>query len=466
MRLQRIDRGRTNLAPAAERTSLCCPFAHTARLGLGKGGSGAHTVAAHISGSAVGAQTVPWMMPQPAAVQTEERAKNVCEVARRDGNAAVKTHRIRLAPDAAAAPTVMADLTRTDNFRLRVALRRSACQTQCRYSYTLQSPQHEYLCNSDLASVSATTMSATTLAVPGPDPTLVKLPARLPSTTKPATKTSPPAHISLLAGAVAGGVEASVTYPFEFAKTRAQLYAGGSKNPFTVIAQVARSDGVGAIYTGCSTLIMGNALKAGVRFLSFDSIRTRLADERGVLSPARGVLAGMLAGTVESVVALTPTERVKTALIDDAKGQRQYRGGFHAAKSILAAQGISGLYRGLLSTTMKQSATSAVRMGSYNVLKELSRRQNLAQNSATTFTIGAIAGTITVYATQPFDTIKTRSQSAKGATTGEAVRSVLKETGVRGFWRGSTMRLGRLVFSGGIVFTVYEKIVAVLHKPN
>jgi solute carrier family 25 citrate transporter 1 len=278
-------------------------------------------------------------------------------------------------------------------------------------------------------------------------------------------KHSPSAWVSLLSGAVAGGVEATVTYPFEFAKTRAQLQAGtgGSKNPFTVLSQVARSDGIGAIYTGCSTLIVGTAFKAGVRFLSFDSIRNRLADERGVLSPMRGVLAGMLAGVVESVVAVTPTERVKTALIDNAKsGTIQYRGGFHASKVILQEHGIAGLYRGLISTTMKQSATSAVRMGSYNVLKEFSRKKNLPQNSAVTFGMGAVAGVVTVYATQPFDTIKTRAQSAKGASTQEAFQSIMQQAGVRGFWSGSTMRLGRLVFSGGIVFTVYEKVAAVL----
>jgi solute carrier family 25 citrate transporter 1 len=274
-----------------------------------------------------------------------------------------------------------------------------------------------------------------------------------------------PAGMSLLAGSIAGGVEATVTYPFEFAKTRAQLGTSqrSSKNPFSVIANVARSDGVGAIYTGCSTLILGTAFKAGVRFLCFDSIRNRLADENGVLSPARGILAGMLAGTVESVVAVTPTERIKTALIDDAKsGAKTYRGGFHAFKLILSNHGIAGLYRGLLSTTMKQSATSAVRMGSYNVLKEFSRRKQLPQNSAVTFGMGAVAGTITVYATQPFDTIKTKAQSARGASTGDAFQSILQNSGVRGFWSGSTMRLGRLVFSGGIVFTIYEKVAAFL----
>ena len=55
-------------------------------------------------------------------------------------------------------------------------------------------------------------------------------------------------------------------------------------------------------------------LKAGVRFLAFDSVRNLFADEQGRLSSSRGLLAGSVAGCVESVIAVTPTERVKTAL--------------------------------------------------------------------------------------------------------------------------------------------------------
>jgi hypothetical protein len=60
----------------------------------------------------------------------------------------------------------------------------------------------------------------------------------------------------------------------------------------------------------------GTACKAGVRFLTFDSIKKIISDEDGKLSPARGLLAGMAAGAVESVIAITPTERIKTALYE------------------------------------------------------------------------------------------------------------------------------------------------------
>ena len=186
----------------------------------------------------------------------------------------------------------------------------------------------------------------------------------------------------------------------------------------------------------------------------------------GKLSAGSGVLAGMVSGTVEAVVAVAPTERIKTALIDDAKGAKRFQGSLYAISTLFRENGIRGLYHGLSATIMKQASTSAVRMGSYNVLKETSKTLQVPQNAATVFSMGSIAGIITVYATQPFDTIKTRAQSAKGASTTEALKEVLQDSGVKGLWSGSTMRLGRLVLSGGIVFTIYEHVAALLSGQN
>ncbi|OCT51765.1 Tricarboxylate transport protein [Cladophialophora carrionii] len=202
--------------------------------------------------------------------------------------------------------------------------------------------------------------------------------------------------------------------------------------------------------------------KAGVRFLSFDAIKNHFRDECGRVSGVGGVLAGLGAGLAESTFAVTPSERIKTALIDDAKNQRVLRNGLHAVQVIVRDKGPLGLYQGYLATTLKQTATSAVRMGSYNALREWRKKTTVPQNAATTFATGAVAGVITVYATQPFDTVKSRTQALAGQGPGEALRSVLRDSGVRGLWSGSTMRLGRLLLSGGIVFTVYEHVCGLL----
>jgi solute carrier family 25 citrate transporter 1 len=209
---------------------------------------------------------------------------------------------------------------------------------------------------------------------------------------------------------------------------------------------------------------VGTALKAGVRFTTFDAIKNALADDHGRLSTSRGIFAGMLAGSAESVIAVTPTERIKTALIDDAKGSRRFKSTFHGISILLREQGLTGMYRGLISTTAKQAGTSAVRMGAYNAMRsEYMLRFGTAPTRVwETFAMGAVAGVVTVYATQPLDTVKTRSQSARGEKLVDAIVGTWRDGGLKEFWRGSTMRLGRLVLSGGIVFAAYEQIAGLM----
>ena len=263
-------------------------------------------------------------------------------------------------------------------------------------------------------------------------------------------------------------VEAFATYPFEFAKTRVQLREQKGvptpRNPFLVVAGVYKNEGLSALYKGCSALVIGSVGKDGVRFLSFDTIKEKFKDpETGTLTPLRNMGAGMASGVVASITAVTPTERMKTALIDDARNEKRYKSNVHAIKTVIAEDGVLGLYRGFAGTTLKQAGATAFRMGTYNILKDYERTRNIPQTTLTNFANGSVAGIVTTFATQPFDTIKTRSQSSRGATTVEAFQSVIADYGVRGFWKGTTMRLGRTVFSGGILFTTYEWAAAILN---
>lgn len=236
------------------------------------------------------------------------------------------------------------------------------------------------------------------------------------------------------------------------------------RNPFLVITQIYRNEGLRALYKGCGALVFGSVGKDAVRFVFFDQIREAFADpETGTLTPGRNLLAGMAAGVVASITAVTPTERIKTALIDDARNEKRFRSGFHATRVIWKEHGILGIYRGFAGTTLKQASATAFRLGTYNILKDYEKKRDIPQSTLINFANGSVAGTVTTLATLPFDVIKTRSQSAKGTSTLEAVKSVLLDYGVRGFWKGTTMRLGRTVFSGGILFTSYEAAVKIVH---
>lgn len=279
---------------------------------------------------------------------------------------------------------------------------------------------------------------------------------------------------SFIAGGVAGAVEGVVTYPFEFAKTRLQLVDKSStalRNPLVLIYSTARAHGVGSLYVGCPAFVVGNTLKASVRFLGFDLIKRMLQDADGKLSGPRGVLAGLGAGLLELVVAVTPFEAIKTAMIDDRRAARPAYTGLAGPVRLCRDLGFRGVYGGVVPVLLRQAANQAVRLGSYNSIKTLVQQltntpPNVPLSSAMTFAVGAFAGIVTVYTTMPIDTVKTRMQ-ALGA--GERYSSTLncfvrvyRDEGLLTFWKGATPRLGRLVLSGGIVFSIYEKMMVVM----
>lgn len=289
--------------------------------------------------------------------------------------------------------------------------------------------------------------------------------APTPSTESKKEKPSP--FRSIIAGSTAGAVEIAITYPAEFAKTRTQLnsrLAAGQKLPFPPFGP--------QWYAGCTTLIIGNSIKAGVRFVAFDQYKSLLSDADGNISGPMTVVSGFLAGATESLLAVTPFESIKTQLIDDRKREKpRMRGFLHGSALIAREQGVRGFFKGFVPTTARQAANSAVRFSAYTSLKQLAQSYtspNEKLGTLSTFGIGAVAGTITVYATQPIDTVKTRMQSldSRGLYKNsiDCGVKIVREEGIFKLWSGAVPRLGRLMFSGGIVFAMYEKTMDLLEK--
>jgi solute carrier family 25 (mitochondrial citrate transporter), member 1 len=226
-------------------------------------------------------------------------------------------------------------------------------------------------------------------------------------------KPKPSALRSIIAGSSAGAVEIAITYPAEFAKTRTQLnrrLPDSKKLPWPPFGR--------QWYAGCTTLIIGNSLKAGIRFVAFDAYKSLLEDADGKVSGPRTVVAGFGAGITESLLAVTPFESIKTQLcdlravsslppglantcrIDDRKSPNpRMRGFLHGSAVIAREQGIRGFFKGFVPTTARQAANSAVRFSSYTTLKQFAESyvapgEKLGMLS--TFGLGGCAGLITV----------------------------------------------------------------------
>lgn len=157
--------------------------------------------------------------------------------------------------------------------------------------------------------------------------------------------------------------------------------------------------------------------------------------------------------------------------IDDKKLPKpRLRGFLHAVPVIARERGIRGFFQGFVPTTARQAANSATRFSSYTFFKQIAESYTPPGEklgTVGTFTMGALAGLVTVFVTQPLDTIKTRMQSIEARQMyGNSFRCaamIFKQEGVLTFWSGALPRLARLVLSGGIVFTMYEKSMELMN---
>jgi solute carrier family 25 citrate transporter 1 len=161
------------------------------------------------------------------------------------------------------------------------------------------------------------------------------------------------------------------------------------------------------VYAGCTALATSNAAKSGIRFLAFETTRTRLDEVAGTaLGKPRAawvnVVSGLSAGVAESILVVTPGEAVKTKMIHAASkadgGPYANRGPIGAAGVLLRREGVRGLWSGLLPVLCKQGTNSAVRFTTFAMLKERVAGwwPQLDGGIGTTLVLGGISGVFTV----------------------------------------------------------------------
>ena len=72
----------------------------------------------------------------------------------------------------------------------------------------------------------------------------------------------------------------------------------------------------------------------------FEFLKNNMADDRGRLTQAQTLLAGLGAGVSEAILVVCPMETIKVKFIhDQTQPNPQYRGFFHGVRTIIRQQG-------------------------------------------------------------------------------------------------------------------------------
>jgi len=288
------------------------------------------------------------------------------------------------------------------------------------------------------------------------------------------------AATNLIAGGVAGMMEALVCHPLDTVKVRMQLSRrarapGAPKRGFIATgAEIVRKETPLGLYKGLGAVVTGIVPKMAIRFTSFEWYKKLLADDAGHVNGRGLFLAGLAAGVTEAVAVVTPMEVIKIRLqaqhhsMADPLDIPKYRNAAHALYTVVKEEGIGALYRGISLTALRQGSNQAVNFTAYTKFKEILQQwqpqyHDSAIPSYQTTIIGLISGAMGPLSNAPIDTIKTRLQKTPGMPGETALsrittiaRDMFKQEGFHAFYKGITPRIMRVAPGQAVTFTVYE----------
>ncbi|KAK3329667.1 mitochondrial carrier domain-containing protein [Apodospora peruviana] len=186
----------------------------------------------------------------------------------------------------------------------------------------------------------------------------------------------PPSAESFIAGASAGAVATTATYPLDLLRTRFAAQGSNADRIYTslprALAQIHHDEGLKGFFRGLGPSLSQIIPFMGIFFAVYETLRPPLADLKLPFSSG-----GAVAGMVASVVAKTgtfPLDLVRKRIqVQGPTRQRyvhrnipEYKGTTASTvRAIVRAEGFRGLYRGLTVSLVKAAPASAVTMWTY-----------------------------------------------------------------------------------------------------
>ncbi|KAM3869534.1 dicarboxylate carrier UCP2-like [Diretmus argenteus] len=134
-----------------------------------------------------------------------------------------------------------------------------------------------------------------------------------------------------------------------------------------------------------------------------------------------------------------------------AAGTVKYRGVFGTITTMVRAEGPRSLYNGLVAGLHRQMSFASVRIGLYDSVKQFYTKGSDHVSIGSRLLAGSTTGAMAVAFAQPTDVVKVRFQ-AQTRTPGfarryhgtiDAYKTIAKEEGVRGLWKGTAPNIAR-----------------------
>ncbi|XP_042212215.1 calcium-binding mitochondrial carrier protein SCaMC-2-like isoform X2 [Homarus americanus] len=176
----------------------------------------------------------------------------------------------------------------------------------------------------------------------------------------------------------------------------------------------------------------------------------------------RHLVAGGVAGMV-SRTCTAPLDRLKVFL--QVHGTKQFQGLASCFRYMLKEGGVTSLWRGNGINVLKIAPESAIKFAAYEQAKRMvlqfGGRKERELTIYERFVAGSFAGGISQTTIYPLEVLKTRlalRKTGQYSSIGDAAKKILRQEGVRSFYRGYLPNLLGIIPYAGIDLAVYETL--------
>ena len=175
----------------------------------------------------------------------------------------------------------------------------------------------------------------------------------------------------LVAGGSAGCIACTLTYPLDLIRTRlaAQTTVKHYNGIADALMKILRDEGARGLYRGLKPTLIGVGPNLALNFTAYETLRNHLQELDHGVHPMAVDMASGSAAAVVSATATFPIDLVRRRMqMRDAVKGDSFVGVF---KRVLAKEGLTGLYRGILPEFAKVAPGVAITYTSYAFLKRL-----------------------------------------------------------------------------------------------
>ncbi|XP_023175670.1 solute carrier family 25 member 40 [Drosophila hydei] len=250
--------------------------------------------------------------------------------------------------------------------------------------------------------------------------------------------------------------------------------------------KISRREGMAALWSGLGPTLVSALPSTVVYFVAYEQFKAKYIDiyQRNFAPPLSNdqlqaqsqdqklpLLVPMLSGVTARICAVTfvsPIELVRTKM----QSQRlSYAQVLQFVRNIIAMQGITGLWRGLPPTILRDVPFSGIYWPAYEYLKICFSKCGEEPSFGFSFVAGVLAGSVAALVTCPFDVIKTHEQIEFGErviftdspskelskqSTYSRLAGIYRLFGMRGLFAGYVPRLCKVAPACAIMISTFE----------